>query len=121
MEDNKITINKYVYFDTEYGRFFLTSEAQEIIYRKKGLICSYSGSNEWCHHFVCEMIDFCSGSSIYNYALGTMKHETELPEIYKTNKEGVIDWLNRINKKDWFIKMNSFIENIIENSVSINE
>jgi len=51
MEEKQININKHMYFSVEYGRFYLTSEASEIIYRQKELICSYSGVNEWIHHF----------------------------------------------------------------------
>lgn len=114
MEENKIICNKYVYFDTERGYFYLTSEAQESIYRQKSLICSYSGSNEWINHFVCEMIDFCSGSSIYNYALGTVRHEKEIPEIFKTNKDAVISFIQKSTEKPWGQKMYKMIEMIID-------
>lgn len=111
---NQIMVNKYVYFDTEYGKFFLTSEASNIIYRQKNLICSYSGSNEWIHHFTCEMLDFCSGSSIYNYALGTIRHEEDMPKIFKENKEAVINFIERSIKEPWSMKMYKFIENLID-------
>jgi hypothetical protein len=114
MKENQILVNKYVYFDTENGYFYLTSEASELIYRKKGLICSYSGANEWINHFVCEMIDFCSGSSIYNYALGTIHHEKEIPEIFKTNKEAVINFIKRSLETPWSVKMYQLIEKIID-------
>ena len=117
--DTQININKYMYFDTIYGRFYLTSEASEIIYRKKNLICSYSGANEWIHHFTCEMFDFCSGSSIYNYALGTCKHETELAELFKTNKEGVIEWVEGTLQKSWSKKMYELIETIIDETEAV--
>jgi hypothetical protein len=103
-----------MYFDTESGRFFLTSETLEIVYRQKNLICSYSGANEWIHHFVCEMLDFCSGSSIYNYALGTIKHEEEISKIFKINKEAVIEFINKTIEESWSIKMYKLIENIID-------
>lgn len=114
MNENKIEINKYMGFDAENGRFYLTSEAQEIIYRQKNLICSYSGSNEWIHHFTCEMLDFFTGSSIYNYALGTIRHEKEMPEIFKTNKDAVINFINRTLSESWGIKMYKIIELIID-------
>lgn len=111
---SEININKHMYFDTESGRFYLTSEALGIIYRQKNLICSYSGANEWIHHFTCEMLDFCSGSSIYNYALGTIKHEERMPEIFAINKESVIDFINRSLQESWSKKMYKLIENIID-------
>jgi len=114
MDENKISINKHIFFDTESGRFYLTSEASEIIYRVKGLICSYSGSDEWIHHFVCEMLDFCSGSSVYNYALGTIRHETEIPKIWGTNKQAVIDFVTKSLETPWGKKMYKLIENIID-------
>jgi hypothetical protein len=114
MEENKIEINKHMTFDTECGRFFLTSEASEIIYRQKGLICSYSGSNEWIHHFTCEMLDLCSGASIYNYALGTIRHEEEIAKIFKTNREAVINFINKTTQEPWGKKMYELIEKIID-------
>jgi len=114
MEDQQININKHMYFDTEYGRFYLTSEASEIIYRQKELICSYSGANEWIHHFTCEMLDLCSGASIYNYALGTLRHEEELPKIFKSNKESVINFINKTTQEPWGKKMYKIIEMIID-------
>ena len=115
MEDNQIQVNKYVFFDIECGRFCLTLEASELIYRERELICSYSGANDWVHHFTCEMLDFCSGSSIYNYALGTYKHEEELLRLYKiNNKEVVIDFVKRTIEEPWGKKMYQDIENIIK-------
>lgn len=119
MDKNTIEINKHMYFDTTYGRFYLTNEASEIIYRKKNLICSYSGANEWLHHFTCEMLDFCSGGSIYNYALGTCKHEKELPELFKTNKEGIIEWIKGTTEKPWGKKMYELIERIIDEAEEV--
>lgn len=118
--DNVIEINEYMYFETECGRFFLTSEAQEIIYRQKGIICSYSGSNEWLHHFTCEMLDLYTGASKYNYALGTTVHEKELPDIYKQNKDGVIEWIKGSLDKEWGKRMYATIKYIIDDLPSCN-
>ena len=114
MEENKIPINKYMFFDTDTGRFHLTSEAQEIIYRRKGIICSYSGSDEWLHHFTCEMIDFYTGASKYNYALGAIVHEKELPEFHKRNKDGLIEWVKHSLNKEWGKHMYEMIKDIID-------
>lgn len=119
MEENNININEYMYFDKECGKFFLTSEALEIIYRKKNVICSYSGANEWIHHFTCEMLDLYSGSSKYNYSLGQTVHENELPEIFKQNKAGVIEWIERIQGEEWGIHMFATIKNIINDLVEV--
>ena len=64
-----IDINYYISFDPEYGKFTLSKPAQEILYRKKQVICSYSGCVEWGHNFFCELLDLYSGNSQYNYAL----------------------------------------------------
>ena len=115
-----ISVNKYVYFSEEFGSFFLTNEAQEIIYRQEGLICSYSGSNEWVQHFVCELLDFYSGCSIYNYALGTYRHEDELPKIFNENKEAVIRFINRSLEEPWGKMTYKMIENMIDEAESMN-
>jgi len=115
----EIQCNKYVYFNTEYGRFYLTSEAQNIIYRQKNLICSYSGSNEWIHHFVCEMLDFYTGDSIYNYALGTVDYEKRIPEVHKTNKEELNKFVQKTTELSWGKKMYKTIENIIDEAEEI--
>lgn len=60
------------------------------------------------------MLDFCSGSSIYNYALGTIKYEEEIEKIFKTNKEAVINFINKSLEESWSIKMYKLIENIID-------
>jgi hypothetical protein len=112
--ENKIEVSKHVFFDTECGRFALTNEAQEMVCRGKNLICSYSGSCEWIHHFVCEMIDFCSGSSIYNYAIGAVRHETRIPELWKNRKDYIIEWVKNTAEKPWGKKMYELIDRIID-------
>jgi hypothetical protein len=113
-ETKKIQMNRYVYFNCEDGRFYLTQRAQEMIYHEKNLICSYSGSDEWCNHFTCEMIDFCSGASVYNYSLGTVKHEKEIPEILEQNREELIKWIEHSREMPWGKKCYDLIERIIE-------
>lgn len=110
-----IKINKYVYFSGEFGSFFLTVEAEEIIYHKKRIICSYSGANEWCNHFICELIDLYTGMSKYNYALGCIVHEKEIPIIFKENPDSVIEWVQESLNKEWSQKMYKMFENIIDN------
>ena len=114
MENKQISINKHMYFDTEFGHYCLTSEASELIYRQKNLICSYSGANEWIHHFTCEMLDFCSGSSIYNYALGTIRHKEEIAKVFIANKENVINFVTKSLEVPWSKKMYKMIEMIID-------
>ena len=115
MSDNIINISKYVDFDKENGLFYLTNEASEIIYREKSIICSYSGSNEWCHHFVCELIDLYCGCSKYNYSLGTTEHEKRIPELIKEGyvKE-VEQFINRMKIEEWGIKAFNMFDNIID-------
>ena len=117
MEENIIRINKYLYFDKDCGVFALTNEASEIIYRKKDIICSYSGADEWCNHFVCELIDLYSGSSCYNYAWGTIVHETEIPKIWKDNKDSVCDWVKRSMGKEWGKRAFNMLITIIDDLV----
>jgi len=104
----EINIGKYVVYNPEYGKFHLTSEASNTIYRKKELICSYSGADEWCNHLFCQFIDLFSGSSPYNYALGTCNHENEIPQILKENKDEedpIVRWINKQLIKKWWNNM----------------
>lgn len=64
-----ININKYMYFNEDIGKFCLTSEALEILYKQKSIICSYSGANEWLHDFTLELMNLYTGSSPYNHSL----------------------------------------------------
>jgi hypothetical protein len=121
LEENKIAISKHCYFDTESGYFYLNNETSEVIYREKGIICSYSGANEWCNHFMCELIDLFSGSSQYNYALGTTIHEKEIPKIWKDNKQSVIDWINKSKAKDWFKAAAKMFDEVIDNLPNLND
>lgn len=114
MKENIIYINKYMYFDKKDGAFHLTSEASEIIYRQKGIICSYSGADEWIQHFTLEMMNFYTGSSPYNYALGTCNHHEAFPRVFKENPEGLCEWVEKSLNKEWGKHMYKMIENIID-------
>ena len=113
-ERNIIEINKYMYFDKDYGVFRLTSEASEIIYRQKEIICSYSGADEWINFFTLEMINLYTGSSPYNYALGTCDHHEAFPRVFKENPESLYEWVEKSLKKEWGKHMYKMIENIID-------
>ena len=114
MNENEIKVSKYAYFDKENGCFYLTPEAQNIIYREKNIICSYSGSNEWCHHFICELIDLYSGSSKYNYSLGSTVHETYIKQHFNNDKEYISNWVDRIKYEDWGLRLFKIFDSIID-------
>ena len=114
MENNIISINKYMYFDKDYGVFQLTPEASEIIYRQKEIICSYSGADEWINDFTLEMMNFYTGSSPYNHALGDCDHHEAIPRLFKENPSGVCDWVGKSLDKEWGKRMYKMIENIID-------
>ncbi len=114
-ESKEIEVSRYVYFDKEYGSFFLTSDAQEIIYRKKNIICSYSGSNEWIGDFMFEMIDLFTGASPYNYAINSTDHKKVIPEIWAQNKESVIKWVEKSKSEEWGKAMYKTVDTIIDN------
>lgn len=48
---SEIILSKNLIWDNDRGKFSLSDEAQETIYREKSVICSYSGSCEWANHF----------------------------------------------------------------------
>lgn len=113
--ENTIYINDYISFNPDHGRFELTSKAQEIIYRQKNIICSYSGSVEWGHEFFCELIDLYSGSSKYNYALGTVVHKEQIEKMYnKGHRDEVTEWVKRHKDDYWFTKAAAMFAKIIE-------
>jgi hypothetical protein len=109
-----------LYFNPETGRFYLEAEIQNLIYRQKNVICSYSGSNEWCNHFACELISLYSGGSIYNYALGTCNYETEIPALYQEGKgESVVRFIQKNLHEDWFIHAFETFKYVIDNLVEV--
>ena len=115
-----IYINDYLSFNKAFGCFQLSATAQEILYRKKHIICSYSGCNDWAHHFFCELIDLYSGSSKYNYALGTVVHVQQIKNMYSEGHSNeVINWIERHKSNDWFIKAATMLTNIIDDVPTI--
>lgn len=120
MNKDIIEINKYMYFDKTTGRFCLTDEGSEIIYRTKHLICSYSGADEWINTFTLEMINFYTGSSPYNYALNSCNHHEAFPRIFKENPTGLCEWVEKSLTEEWGSHMYKMIETII-NDVPICE
>lgn len=116
MEKNIIEINKYMYFDKDNGVFRLTEEASEIIYRQKNLICSYSGADEWINHFTLELMNFYTGSSPYNYALGTCDYHKAFPRVFEKDKESLCGWVEESLTKEWGKHMYKMIENIIDDA-----
>lgn len=112
---NLININDYIYFNCDDGKFTLTNEAKEILYRKKQIICSYSGCIEWGHEFFCELLDLYSGCSIYNYSLNSFKHKETIEELYrKGHSAEVSQWLEKIKDKTWFTKCADMLVTIID-------
>ena len=115
MSEEMIYINDYLSFDTTDGWFNLSDTAQEILYRKKGVICSYSGCTEWGHMFFCELLNLYSGQSIYNFALGTTDFKDEIEKLYKAGHgQEVIDWVKRKKDEVWFCKAAAMLVNIIK-------
>lgn len=111
----KIEVSKNVRFDTDSCRFHLTSEASETIYRKKGVICSYSGASEWVHDFTCDMLDLYSGSTPYNYALGCYCHKERFPALVKAGEaEKVVKFVKSTVENETFKKMYANIDRIID-------
>lgn len=117
MNENIIAINKYLYFDKDSSRFCLTNEASHIIYREKNIICSYSGANEWCNHFVCELIDLYTGASKFNYALGTTEHEKAIPKLKKDGVD-VDRWIEEsFESEEWAKHLSAMFVNIIDDLI----
>ena len=114
-----INCSKNIQFDEEYCRFYLTQEASEIIYREKGIIESYSGSNEWANHFVCEMLDLYTGSTPFSYCIDSFEHEKQIQKLAKENeKDRVIEVINNYIVK--FSDMFKAIDRIIDELPTLN-
>ena len=115
MNEEMIYINDYLSFDITDGWFKLSDMAQEILYRKKNVICSYSGCVEWGHMFFCELLNLYSGQSTYNYALGSLDFKYEIETFYKNeHKQEVIEWIKRNMNEVWFKKAANMIAAIIK-------
>ena len=110
-----INCSKNIQFDEEYCRFYLTQEASEIIYRQKGIIVSYSGSNEWANHFVCEMLDLYTGSTPFSYCIDSFEHEKQIRKLVKENdSEAVISYIREKIEtlSDMFIAIDRIIDEL---------
>ena len=86
----------------ENGFFKLNDKGTKIIHDTSELICSYSGANQWCHHFICELLDLYSGSSKFSYSLGTCNHQKEQPQCWNIITETVIKWFNKHSNSLWY-------------------
>lgn len=114
VDDGMIYINDYISFDVECGWFRLSDMAQNILYREKEIICSYSGSVEWGHMFFCELLNLYSGDSTYNYALGTVNYASSIKKLYEEgHQKEVADWVERKKNEVWFTKAAAMLANII--------
>lgn len=90
----------FAYF--EDGAFKLNEEGIKILHDESKLITSYSGVNYWCNHFICELLDLYSGTSEYNYSLGTIQHQKEIAQGWNNNKDSIIQWFYTNSDKLWF-------------------
>lgn len=112
--NDSIYINDYLSFNPDHGWFELSLKAQEILYRQKQVICSYSGCVEWGHNFFCELLDLYSGDSQYNYALGTVVHKDQIEKLYRDGKQdGVVNWVEKHKDDVWFSKAAAMLAEII--------
>ena len=70
------------------------------------------------------MLDLYSGSSEFNYSLGTYKHQKELPECWNINTETVIKWFNKHSNSLWYKlaekSFNDIMETIQANAKDLN-
>lgn len=90
----------FAYF--EDGSFKLNEEGIKILHDESKLITSYSGVHYWCNHFICELLDLYSGTSEYNYSLGTIQHQKEIAQGWNNNKDSIIQWFYTNSDKLWF-------------------
>ena len=118
--ENEIIINDVLSFDKKFGSFVLSNTASNTIYREKGVICSYSGADEWCHHLVCELLDLYSGRIKYNYSLNTGDFAQDIYEMYKAgHAEEVCEYIERNKNRRWFSKAANMIRTIIDDLPNI--
>lgn len=110
----QIQVSKYIYYDCNYGRFYLTTAAQEILYNNKQLICSYSGCNDWIDHFVHEMMNLYTGNSPYNYALGTCNYHIKFPRLWKDHPNEINAYVQKSLETTWGKAMYDCIDHIID-------
>lgn len=108
-------MSDYIVFDNESCWFCLSDFGMKILY-DKNIISSYSGANEWCHHFFCELLDLFSGCSIYNYALGCYEHEKMIAQLCQEgHATEVANWVERHKNDDWFVRAVESMTAVIDN------
>ena len=110
---NNITLSKYITFNKMNFKFELTEKGKDIILKEKKIITDAKGIDDWIHHFVCEMINLCSGKSPFNYTLDSIDHEKMLSEFFYIN-ETIISYIEPTENKQWLKKMYKIIDYIID-------
>ena len=90
----------FAYF--EDGSFKLNAEGAKILHDESKLITSYSGTSE------------------YNYSLGTIQHQKEIAQGWSNNKDSIIQWFYTNSDRLWFNlaekSFDSFMINIRDNA-----
>lgn len=115
VDPDDIYLTDWISFDKVRGIFVISNEAQNILYREKEIICSYSGAVDWGHMFFCELLNLYSGQSIYNYALGTCDFASEIARLYQEgHSHDVIEWVERKKNEEWFTKAAAMMATIIK-------
>ena len=112
--ENRININKYLDFDKVTGKFALTIVGEKIICEHKRVIRNHDGANEWCNHFVCELLNVYTGLSVYDSGYPGIQFEIEIPKNFSKNKEDVFSFIKTSIKKEYGIKAYSMFEKIID-------
>lgn len=117
-------INKYFYYEVEEKKFYVNNKVSEIIYRKKEIICSYSGIDQWANDTVTGMIDLYCGGVWYNYTLNSCDHKQSFIDLDVETCENFVKKVflpDGENYKLFGKNINIVLECIIENMPKLSE
>lgn len=114
MFNDIVPIDDYMFFDKERGKFCLTDLGSSIL-TSRGVICSYSGTDEWFHHFTLEMMNLYTGRGPFNHSFGDIDFHVEFPQAFNRDRDETIDWVVDSVSTKWGKQMYAMIHQVIDN------
>ena len=119
IENEKINLGNVMFLDLENGWFYVDTKTSNDIYRVKGIICSYSGLNEWATKTMGWLLTLYSGNDPHNFALGTSDQGDAIKNMCtyddETKRNEAYDVIEKSSKNDIGQKVVETFEFIVNN------